>query len=74
MSHLVSEDLGAGFERGIKGLRLLLRIWAVSVLGGKWVYVNASFGLLRLALICIAATFLETGVAWGQGMDATIQL
>ena len=62
MSHLVSEDLGAGFERGIKGLRLLLRIWAVSVLGGKRVYVNASFRLLRLALICTAATFLRD---WG---------
>lgn len=64
MSHLVSEDLGAGFERRIKGLRLLLGIWAVT---GKWVYAMASFGLLRLAMICIVATFFRD---WG-GLGAT---
>lgn len=62
MSHLVSEDLGAGFERRIKGLRLLLGIRAVSVLSGKWAYVMASFGLLRLVMIYIAVTFFRD---WG---------
>lgn len=71
MSHLVSEDLGAGFERRIKGMRLLLGIWAVT---GKWVCVMASFGPLRLAMICTWQLSLKTGVVWGKGMDATIPL
>lgn len=37
-----------------KALRLLLGIWEVSVLSGKWACVMAS---IRLAMICIEATF-----------------
>lgn len=40
-----------------KAQHLLLGIWEVSVLGGKWECVMASFGLLRLAMIYVEATF-----------------
>lgn len=46
MSNLVSEDLGAGFEPGIKGMRLLL---GISVLTGTRLCRTVSFDDLELS-------------------------
>lgn len=54
-----------------KPQHLLLGIWEVSVLGGKWVCVMASLGLLRLPMILHRRQLsLEAGMALGQVMDA----